>query len=63
MDFAYWPFNGTQETGYSRTYGAAETYGLLAQDWSGYGSETVMSALRPLQLPAKGPGTGGGSRR
>ncbi|MCU1617523.1 MAG: hypothetical protein JWO98_5063 [Frankiales bacterium] len=58
IDFAYWPFNGTQGTGYSRTYGDAETYGLVAPDWSGYGNQAVLSALRPLRLPTRGPRVG-----
>jgi endoglucanase len=61
IDFAYWPLNGTQGAGYSRRYGAPETYGLLAPDWSGYGNETVLAALRPLQRATKGPGVRRGS--
>ena len=56
FDFAYWPFNGTQETGYNRTYGAPETYGLLAPAWSGYGNTHVLSVIQSLQQPRRGPG-------
>jgi endoglucanase len=57
LDFAYWPFNGTQGTGYNRTYGAPETYGLLAPDWSSYGNQRVLGVLQRLQQPRRGPGT------
>ncbi|MEN3305436.1 MAG: endoglucanase [Micromonosporaceae bacterium] len=56
LDFAYWPFNGTQGTGYNRTYGAPETYGLLAPDWSGYGNREVLRIVQSLQRPIRGPG-------
>lgn len=56
LDFAYWPFNGTQGTGYNRTYGAPETYGLLAPDWSGYGNQQVLSVIQSLQPARQGPG-------
>lgn len=59
LDFAYWPFNGTQGTGYNRTYGAPETYGLLAPDWSGYGNLEVLAVIQALQPPTQGPGVGG----
>lgn len=59
LDFAYWPLNGTQGAGYGRTYGAPETYGLLRPDWSGYGDQRVMAALRRLQRPRRGPGRPG----
>ena len=55
LDFAYWPLNGTQGTGYNRTYGQPETYGLLAPDWSGYGNTTVLAVLQSLQHPTQGP--------
>lgn len=56
LDFAYWPFNGTQGTGYNRTYGAPETYGLLAPDWSGYGNKQVLKVIQALQPAKQGPG-------
>lgn len=43
------PLNGTQGPGDGRTYGAPETYGVLAPDWPRYGNETVLAALRRLQ--------------
>lgn len=55
LDFAYWPFNGTQGTGYNRTYGLPETYGLLAPDWSGYGNRAVLRVIQSLQRPTRGP--------
>lgn len=55
IDFAYWPFNGTQGVGYNRTYGLPETYGLMAPDWSGYGNQQVLSVLKGLQQPTQGP--------
>jgi endoglucanase len=56
LDFAYWPLNGTQGPGYSRTEGRVETYGLLAPDWSRYGNRQVLSVLQQLQRPTQGPG-------
>jgi endoglucanase len=56
LDFAYWPFNGTQGTGYNRSYGLPETYGLLAPDWSGYGNQEVLSVIQALQPAQQGPG-------
>ena len=56
LDVAYWPFNGTQGTGYGRTYGAPETYGLLAPDWSGYGSTWIDAEFASFAHPVQGPG-------
>jgi endoglucanase len=56
LDFAYWPLNGTQGPGYSRTEGRVETYGLLAPDWTRYGNQGVLSVLQQLQRPTQGPG-------
>jgi endoglucanase len=58
LDVAYWQLDGTQGPGYGRTYGATETYGLLAPDWSGYGNRHVLAALQHLQHPTQGPGVG-----
>ncbi len=35
VNWCYWPINGTQSTGRSRTYGAPETYGVLNAKWDG----------------------------
>lgn len=56
LDVAYWPFNGAQGTGYDRTYGAPETYGLLAPDWSGYGSAWIDAEFASFAHPVQGPG-------
>ena len=56
LDFAYWPFNGTQGLGYGRTYGQTETYGLMNPQWSGYGNQQVLSVIQSLQAPTQGPG-------
>ena len=45
IDFAWWPLNGTQMTGYGRVKGAVEGYGLTTQDWSGWAAPAVVSAL------------------
>lgn len=60
IDVAYWPFNGTQGEGYGRLYGAPETYGLLAPDWSGFGDQAVLRDVQALQQPTQGPGVTGG---
>jgi endoglucanase len=49
MEWAYWPLNGTQSTGYGRDHGAVEAYGLLDTDWADYGNRTVLSAVQSVQ--------------
>jgi endoglucanase len=55
IDWAYWPLNGTESTGASRTLGAAETYGVLGTDWSAASRGDLLAALRALQPATQGP--------
>lgn len=52
LSWAWWPINGTQSTGYNRTRGAVETYGLLNPQWTDYANDDLMSVLRAIQCPA-----------
>jgi endoglucanase len=56
LDVAFWQLDGTQGTGYSRTPGATETYGLLRPDWSGWADPALTAAIRQLARPTSGPG-------
>jgi endoglucanase len=48
VGWAYWPLNGTQSTGASRTWGAPETYGVLNAAWDGFADEALAARLRDL---------------
>jgi endoglucanase len=49
MDWLYWPLNGTQATGTTRTFGAPETYGVLNASWSGTAMPALLQALQQAQ--------------
>jgi len=49
VDWSYWPMNGTQSTGATRTFGAPETYGILSPDWSTSALPSLITALQELQ--------------
>lgn len=51
LDWAWWPINGTQSSGYSRTRGATETYGLLTPAWDSYANADLLAALQTIQKP------------
>jgi endoglucanase len=55
IDWAYWALNGTQATGTSRTWGAAEGYGILDLSWSQPAYAAHQSALQALQAATQGP--------
>jgi endoglucanase len=59
LDVAFWQLDGTQGTGYGRTPGAVETYGLLRPDWTTWADPALMTTIRQLARPTRGPGTGG----
>jgi endoglucanase len=52
VNWSYWPINGTESTGMTRTFGAPETYGVLNQSWNGQALFNLTAALRELQLPS-----------
>jgi endoglucanase len=55
IDWAYWALNGTQSTGYSRTFGAEEGYGVLDATWSRSALPELTSALQALEPATQGP--------
>jgi endoglucanase len=59
LDVAFWQLDGTQGTGYGRSPGAVETYGLLRPDWTTWADPALMTTVRQLARPTRGPGTGG----
>lgn len=48
VDWSYWAINGTEATGSGRTWGAAETYGVLNTSWNGSSLAALTSALQTL---------------
>jgi len=51
VDFSYWPWDGTQSTGTTRTFNATETWGLMNSTWNGVASTRLMSDLQSIQKP------------
>jgi endoglucanase len=49
LSWGYWPLNGTQSSGYSRTYDALETYGLLSADYQKIAAPKVLTLFRTIQ--------------
>ncbi|WP_083998981.1 glycoside hydrolase family 5 protein [Actinomadura kijaniata] len=52
VEWAYWPLNGTQSTGYSRRHGAIENWGILNPAWNGYANRRSLRQLRTILKPA-----------
>ena len=48
VDWSYWSINGTESTGSGRTWGAADTYGVLNTSWNGSALPALTSALQTL---------------
>jgi endoglucanase len=55
IDWAYWALNGTQARGTGRTFGAAETYGILGVKWDAPASDALLSSLQALQAVTQKP--------
>ena len=55
VDWAYWPLNGTQSTGYSRKFGAVETYGVLDAAYGAPALPELLSSLADLTGPEGRP--------
>jgi len=53
LDWCYWALNGTQGSGYGRTYGAEETFGVLNLDWTDAASTSFLADLQALMPPAR----------
>lgn len=58
VDWSYWAFNGTTETGHGGGFGSAETYGLMNTAWSGDALPALTSNLQSLISSGGGPATG-----
>jgi endoglucanase len=52
LSWGYWPLNGTQSSGYSRTYDTLETFGLLTPDYQHLASPKMLALLRTIESPA-----------
>jgi len=55
LDWAVWTLNGTEGDGFSRTYRATETYGVLMPDWSTPAPQPFIAALQALQPATQKP--------
>jgi endoglucanase len=53
LDWAYWSINGTEATGAGRSYGKAESYGVLDSAWSGPSSSELTQRLKSLMSNVK----------
>lgn len=51
LSWSYWPLNGTQSSGYSRTYDSLETYGLLTPDYRHIAAPKVLELFRTISVP------------
>ena len=49
LSWGYWPLNGTQSSGASRTYDTLETYGLLSSDYQHSAAPKLLDLLRPIE--------------
>jgi endoglucanase len=55
IDWSYWAVNGTEASGYGRTLGAAESYGILDTTWSGSAFVPLTHALEQIEPATQGP--------
>jgi endoglucanase len=55
IDWAYWPLDGTEASGYGRTLGAEEPYGVLDVKWTAPALPALTQALRALEPATQGP--------
>lgn len=58
MDWSYWAFNGTTETGHGSGFGSAETYGIMNTSWNGDALPALTSDLQSLMSSGAGPAAG-----
>jgi endoglucanase len=49
LSWGYWPLNGTQSSGYSRSYDAVETYGLLTPDYQHVAAPGILELFRTIE--------------
>jgi endoglucanase len=55
LDWSIWALNGTQGSGYGRTFGAEETFGVLNTGWNAPAPAAFISALQAIQPATQGP--------
>jgi endoglucanase len=55
LDWCYWAVNGTEGSGYGRSFGAEETFGVLDTTWSAPASTGFLSSLQALAPAALTP--------
>jgi endoglucanase len=53
LSWSYWPLNGTQSGGETRTYDALETFGLLAPDYQHIAAPEIVKMLQTIEGPRK----------
>ena len=51
LSWSYWPLNGSQSSGVSRTYDTLESYGLLSPDYQHIAAPKVVESLRTIESP------------
>lgn len=49
LSWGYWPLNGTQSSGYSRTHDTLETYGLLSTGYQHIAAPKIVALLRTIE--------------
>ena len=58
VDWCYWAFNGTTETGHGGGFGTVEGYGIMNTSWNGDALADLTSNLQSLMHRGGGPATG-----
>lgn len=53
LSWGYWPLNGTQSSGYSRTYDSLETYGLLTTDYRHIAAPKIVELFHTITNPGQ----------
>jgi endoglucanase len=51
LSWSYWPLNGTQSSGVTRTYDTLETYGLLSTDYQHIAGAEMVKLLQSIESP------------
>ena len=52
LSWGYWPLNGTQSSGSSRSYDALESFGLLTTDYQHIAAPKMVALFRTVESPA-----------
>jgi endoglucanase len=52
LSWGYWAVNGTQSSGYSRTYDSLESFGLLTTDYQHIAAPKILELFRTIESPA-----------